>query len=312
MISFVVIGKNEGWKLTKCLQSIINVIRDVHIKKYEIIYVDSNSSDNSVERAKEFKIVKTFEIYGELNAAISRNVGAGKTKGNVLFFIDGDMEIKSQFLKNVYSEEQGLVHDFVSGNWINYYYNNSGELLKKEINREIKSDRYETVTGGLFLIKRKTWELAGGMNEKFTICEDIDLGLRLAKKGIFLFRKKDIAVIHHTIAYLDKVRMWNDFKNKHPLYARSFLYRKHFFNKHVYHRLIRNDYTLILLIIGLISFLFESKISLIFFIIYFMLIIYRSRFQPRNILYFSLRDISVLLGFFFFFPKEKKFKIKVD
>jgi len=36
-----------------------------------------------------------------------------------LFFIDGDMEIQSNFLEKVYNEEIGLKFDFVSGDFLN-------------------------------------------------------------------------------------------------------------------------------------------------------------------------------------------------
>jgi len=40
MISFIVIGKNEGWKLTKCFESIFNTVAYNQVMNYELIYVD--------------------------------------------------------------------------------------------------------------------------------------------------------------------------------------------------------------------------------------------------------------------------------
>lgn len=310
MISFIVVGRNEGWKLSKCIQSIIDSIEFNKLQTHEIVYVDSNSTDNSIERVKEFECVKIFKLTGEVNAAIARNIGTKHSKGDVLFFIDGDMEIIPEFLKIIYSEDKGLIENFVSGNWINYYYNNqSDELLRKEKFKIMDSDSIEKVTGGLFLINRGAWDLVDGMNNKFKKSQDVDLGLRLAQKGIFLLRKKEVAAIHHTVDYLDKERMWKDFFNWHHLYAKSFLYRNHIFNIHVYKRILTNDYTALLLFLSLLVIFIFNKLATIVFLFYFIVVLVRSKFSLKKMGYYFLRDLSVIVGLFIFFPKKPKFNL---
>jgi glycosyltransferase involved in cell wall biosynthesis len=307
MLSFIVIGYNEGWKLTKCIQSIVNTVEYNQIKKYEIIYVDSNSTDNSIERVKEFGIVHILKLSGDLNAAIARNIGAKEAKGKVYFFIDGDMEIIPDFLRIVYSDDGKLIDNFVSGQWINYYYNHLDELIQKDKYKSKKNDKIEKTTGGLFLINENVWKLIGGMNIKFKNAEDHDLGLRLASKGIYLLRKKEIAAIHHTVSYLDKKRMWQDLLNFSHLYSRSLLYRTHILNTHIYNKMIRNDYTLMILMICLISLFFSIEFTKFIFIFYFLVIIFRGKFRIRNLFYYFLRDVSSLVGFFIFYPKKLSF-----
>lgn len=310
MISFIVIGRNEGWKLTKSIQSILDTIEYNDLLSFEIIYVDSDSSDDSIERVKKFNDVIIFKLTGDLNAGIARNVGAQNSKGDVLFFIDGDMEIQPKFLSLVYSIKNGLIHDFVSGNWINYYYNFSDKLLRKDNYKEMEVDVYEKVTGGFFLINKMSWNLVGGIDEKFKISEDIDIGMRLAKKGIFLLRKKEIGVIHHTIDYFDKKRMWKDFWTMNHIYGRSYLYRNHMLNRHMYHRLLRMDYTLLLLIISILILLTLPNVGIVFISIYFISLIIRGKFSLGSITYLFLRDLTVLIGFFTFFPKKNNFSIE--
>ena len=114
MISFIIIGKNEGWRLQKCLQSISYVVEQDAIANYEIIYVDSQSTDNSIELAKQYG-AKAFLITGECNAAIARNIGAKEAIGDILFFIDGDMELFPGFLPNVFTHDGRLEYPFISG-----------------------------------------------------------------------------------------------------------------------------------------------------------------------------------------------------
>jgi glycosyltransferase involved in cell wall biosynthesis len=305
MISFIVIGRNEGWKLTKCLESVFQTIKRNSFVKYEVIYVDSKSSDDSLKRAQKFLELRIFQLTGDTNAAIGRNVGAKEAQGDILYFIDADMELIPEFLPLVYSDENGLIQDFVSGNWVNYFYNQKGDFISKENYQNTKQDSIESVTGGLFLIKRKIWEKPGGMNPVFKKSQDIDLGLRLAKNGTFLHRKKEIAAKHNTIAYLDKNRMWRDLFSFNHLYGRSLLYRRHLFNKHMYYRLIRNDYTLLLLLIGAILFVAFTYYNLIF-LLYLLAVLFRGKIKLTRFLYLIIRDLSVLLGFFFFWPKKEK------
>ena len=86
MISFIIIGRNEGWKLTKCLQSVFDTISFNNIDKYEVIYGDSKSEDDSIDRVKRFSNVSIISLTGEINAAIARNVGVNHSKGSVLFY----------------------------------------------------------------------------------------------------------------------------------------------------------------------------------------------------------------------------------
>lgn len=314
MISFIVIGRNEGWKLTLCFKSIFYLINHLGLTNYEVLYVDSQSDDDSIKRARIFQQIKIYRITGDYNAAIARNIGANESHGNVLFFIDGDMEIMPGFLPLVYDEKKGLIHDFVSGNWENLYYDKNDKLLYSEKQYKIDHDIVENTTGGIFLIKRDVWKQVGGMRTVFKRSQDIDFGLRLAKRGVRLFRKKEIAAKHHTINYLSKHRIWKDFFSWNHLYGRSLIYRKNILNKNMYPRLFRNDYSLILLItcviaipVGMPYFFFDC-------VLYVLLLLLKAAWKSRGnifnaadlFVFFLVRDIAVLMGFFVFYPQEKK------
>ena len=90
MISFTVIGRNEEKNLRRCFNSIYNTILYNQIKDQKVIYVDSKSTDRSIDIAKEFRSITIYCITGYCNAAIDRNIGAKESKGNIFFFIDGD------------------------------------------------------------------------------------------------------------------------------------------------------------------------------------------------------------------------------
>lgn len=318
MISFIVIGKNEAKNISRCFKSIRKTIEYNKLTKYEVIYVDSNSTDNSIEIAKSFKGIDIFKITGVCNAAIGRNIGAKESKGNVLFFIDGDMEIMPEFLPLVYSENNGLKYNFVSGQFIDVKYTHKGEFIEKvPYYRDLNCDKYFSTTGGIFLITRELWNLVDGMKNKYKRSQEVEFALRLSKKGFLLLRKKETIAKHYTVDYMDSKRMWKMLFGGYHFYARGLLYREHIFNKYIYKIIIRNDSTFVMLI-------FFTTLSIIFncpmlYYLYLFSIISRVLLQREKnllnviikILYHIIMDLNTIFSFFFFYPREiKKYEIK--
>lgn len=312
MISFIVIGKNEGPKLTNCLNSIKKAIELNEIISYEIIYVDSNSTDDSLIRARLFSDVNCYKIHGACNAAIGRNIGAKVSKGDVLFFIDGDMEILHNFLPLVYDPYNGLKYNFVSGNAINYNYNYNGTIVSKTKTKFTdKCDKFEITTGGIFLITRTLWMNAGGMKSKFTYNEDLDLGIRLALTQNKLLRKKEIIAIHHTVPYKNTQRMWKMLFSKAEFF-RAVLLRDNFFNINMWKYFLRGNYTLVLLLLLLIL---SVKFHVFLIILcYFPLLSLRTILQKdftisliiSRVFYMSIYEPCLVFSFFLFWPKSHK------
>lgn len=312
MISFIVIGRNEGWKLSTCLQSIQIAIRVNQFPDREILYVDSSSTDDSVELAKGIEGVRVFLITGEFNAAVARNIGAKESKGDVLFFIDGDMEIRADFIPLVYSDSTGLSYPFVSGNWINHHYDDfrSRDSVSTHEKVNMSRDEFQVTTGGLFMIRRDVWFEAGGMNTRYRRSQDWELGLRLADLGVKLLRKKEILADHHTISpRLDNRRTWHLTLSGAKFY-RAVMLRDHLLNRHQWSHFLKTNYTFIIFLLGLIiTFLTGSGLGLL---LYPIAILARSvrRKQLRasqlltNLATFMLYEIGFLFALLFFWPKE--------
>ena len=92
-VTFVVIGKNEALNLPKCFGSILKVTDN-------IIFVDSDSDDNSVSIAKEYNIKKVLRVktnYG--TPALSRSIGAKEVETEFIQFLDGDMELENDWVQ---------------------------------------------------------------------------------------------------------------------------------------------------------------------------------------------------------------------
>ncbi len=317
MISFILIGRNEGWRLELCLKSTVKAIEETNLNA-EIIYVDSQSTDDSARMASGIKGVKAFLITGTYNAAIARNIGVKEAQGENLIFLDGDMEINPEFLQLILDENEKLKYDFVSGNFMNYYYDYDGNFLNKDYYRKIyvEKDTKQYTTGGLFAIKRKHWEAVGGMKNKYKKAQDLDLGFRLARKGIYLLRKKELMANHHTVDYKNEKRLWRSFLDGSFVYPRSVLYRDHIFNKYVLKRMLSSDPTWLLLIAMIaVAAIFKCIIPLFVYLVLSTLAVVFSMRKTgikglfNRLLSHILRDVYNIFSFLFFYPSNN---IKVE
>jgi len=328
MLSFIVIGKNEGWKLTKCFESIFKAVEYNDLKDYEIIYIDSKSTDDSIERAKKFVGIKIYQITGKCNAAISRNIGAKESKGDVLFFIDGDMEIMAGFLEKVIGVDGNLKYECVSGHLDDLFYDTDGNCLKKcsRTYKGILPRRKKVVitNGGIFLIKKPSWEIVNGMKTKYVRNEDIDLILRLCKAGIKTIRIPAIIALHYTVDYRNDKRMWKMLFSGSASYP-ALIARENFFNLQMLYKILRSEYTSLILFFCILSALINIKYCFIVLIPYLSMLFLRvlmNTFQANTnnkwklfyyierLVYQVATDFIFSLAFLFFHPSEKELRYK--
>lgn len=323
MISFIIIGRNEGWKLNKCFESIFETIEYNQLENPEVIYVDSKSTDNSIEVAKAFKKVKVFLIKGVCNAAVARNIGAQEAKGDILFFIDGDMEINKEFLTFVLENNQ-LKYDCVTGHLDDYLYDYNDNFLGKKnrtyTNKIPSKEQVLKTNGGIFLIKKNIWQSLSGLRTKYKINEDNDLTLRLIKRKIRTVRIPVLITKHHTVDYKNDKRMWQDLLKFHSLYP-GLLFRDHLLNPIAWEKTLRANYTAFLLVPFYLSLIIGNSNLQSFVIPSFILILLirvAKQANDSNVLknkgiYFSERIVLQLIndnlfwgGFIFFYPNSKK------
>jgi glycosyltransferase involved in cell wall biosynthesis len=298
-ISFIIIGRNEEKNLKRCIDSIYLSITISNIRNYEIIYVDGDSTDKSIEVASQFPQVKIFRVTGGRNAAVGRNIGAKESAGDVLCFVDGDMELQPAFVAGVWdAEKQDLIGDFLAGKWM--------DIIDGKPKARISSIVFP---GGTFFIRRKIWESVNGMRTKFRTGEESDFGLRLLKKGYHFHRKKEVMVNHYTVPYEHETRIWKRIWDRSLFFSRAVLYRHHLFHKKMYRLMWVNDKTFLLLIATIVATIIYPVAGLILFAIYLTAVLLRIRkntiYMPviKMVWYYCLLDTLNLVYFFTFYPQ---------
>ncbi len=95
-ISIVIIGRNEGQRLVRCLTSISEVAYP-H-ERIEMIYVDTDSTDDSCAQAERLG-AKVLPINPERpTAALARNAGLEVARYEYIQFLDGDTILDHDWL----------------------------------------------------------------------------------------------------------------------------------------------------------------------------------------------------------------------
>ena len=315
MISFIVIGRNEGWKLKACLDALQNVVKEDNIVDYEIIYVDSRSSDDSVELAKSYPNTKVFSITGECNAGVGRNIGAKESKGNVLFFLDGDMELQIGVVPNLLDHQGRLKYPFYSGLHLNKVFDTRG-ILKEEYLQEHPhgvKEYFQIATGGLMAIERCWWEKMSGIDTRFRCNEDYDFGLRMTENKIKPCRQCKLWVVHNTYPHETRSNYISSAKYM------SLLYRKHWRNvEFILNKLIPTQYTALLLFLELVTliivFCFHFSFLWLLLIAIYLLVLWRKARKQNEIAICKMmwlvfkRDIVFLISILTFWPRPIELK----
>ena len=316
MVSFIIIGRNEGWKLTQCIKSIDETIKYNKLKSSELIYVDSNSKDNSIERAKKFKEVRIFKLIEMYNPAIARNIGALNSTGDILIFLDADMTIHPNFLKSIIVKNQ-LVHPLIGGVVIDVGIDSDRNIINETPYHYKSKPFYKLITGGAFVINRKEWLLVDGMDNRFIRGEDPELGIRIADQKIFLKSYPNTFVYHYDDKIKSNIPLSLKNLNKSILFSNMLIYRKNIFSIFAWKRFYSHEKSLIALIISLFCvFIFNSILFILFYLVLLVLRSVRNSSKSRiyeQFIYYLIRDVIVLVGFFTFFPnKINTSKIKFE
>ncbi len=302
MISFIIIGKNEEKNIARCIDSVYNAWNYCKSRNrffdFEIVYVDSDSTDKTVEIANSYKEVRSFKIIGPSNAANGRNIGALEAKGKWLFFLDGDMQLNAEFLYKYWDESNPAQEPFMFGEWIDVIDGVEGLRPMSPI-----------YPGGCFLILKSLWDKYQ-MDNRLTTGEEADMALRMLVDKHEFERKAFPMIKHFTVSYVHPSRIWKRIFNKSIFYSKSVTYRKHIFNKYMYPLLWRNDKTILLLIFSVITLIFSPAIGLAGFVAYLVLTFYRSIKNKKYISVFSMMlqyiviDIFSIVYFLILHPKR--------
>ncbi len=206
--SIIVPVFNRVFEVNELLQSIEKL--DFPRENFEVIISDDGSTDNLNEIVDSFKKKKSFKlihlIQQNKGPGAARNLGVSKASGDFFIFVDSDVIIPSDWLKNISAALKKENADAFGGPDT---YSSDFDPFLKAVNYSMTSF---LTTGGLrgkkgkklakfyprsfnMGLSRKTWEKTGGFGS-LRHGQDIEFSNRIIKSGAKIIFINNAPVYH--------------------------------------------------------------------------------------------------------------------
>ncbi len=210
MISIIILNYNGKSFLKECLDSVLAQ----SFKDFEIIFVDNNSTDNSVEFILDNysdERIKIFRAEKNLGFAGGNNLGLKNASGKFIVLLNNDTVVDKDWLKNLYElinsdENIGIAQSLVITEGIpERYYKKNGtiNLLGHNIMEvfNIGADGTGEIfqaTGCSLIFRKSLVDAIGGLflDEYFAYAEDTYLCLKVKFFGQKIMHTSK-SVVHH-------------------------------------------------------------------------------------------------------------------
>ncbi len=194
-ITIVIISKNEAKNIHRTLYAAFNINTKY---KYEVLLIDSNSEDETLHIACAFNTLKCYKLDKSWpqTAAMGRYTGALKASGEYIVFIDGDMEINSNWVDtgvNFLKEHPDI--SVVFGEMKEIRKDQANNILEILADRKISKGRF----GGSFIISRTDLMAVNNFDYKLKVHEEVDLYYRLKEMGKKYCKIPAEMCTHHTL-----------------------------------------------------------------------------------------------------------------
>lgn len=202
LVSVVVIGRNEGRRLTNCLNS----IKLSRYKNLEIIYVDSASTDGSIAEAGAHG-VEVIEVKPvRPSAALGRNAGWRAAHGDYVLFLDGDTVLHPQFIQRAIQEFESDDVAVVWGHRREVRPEQS--LFVRVLDLDwVYPPGITAFCGGDALMRRDVLERTGGFDDTLIAGEEPELCRRIRQLG-FVIQHIDAPMTGHDLAIRNFKAYW--------------------------------------------------------------------------------------------------------
>jgi hypothetical protein len=204
LVSAVVIGRNEGERLRRCLESVAGMKRPEF--DLETIYVDSGSVDGSIALADSMG-VRVIALQPERpSAALGRNAGWRASKGDIVLFLDGDTILHPDFVARSLPEFESPTVAAVWGHRREIHPEQS--LYNRVLDLDwIYLPGLTPFCGGDALFRRSVLVETGGFDETLIAGEEPELCRRILALG-FTILHVDHAMTGHDLAIYQWRQYW--------------------------------------------------------------------------------------------------------
>ncbi|CUH64772.1 mycofactocin system glycosyltransferase [Thalassovita gelatinovora] len=204
-VAAVAIGRNEGDRLIRCLTTLKDQLD-------RIVYVDSGSSDGSVQAARDLGIeVVELDTTVPFTAARARNAGFEVLKPGGLpdfvQFVDGDCGVEPGWIESALTEFKDRPDLGVVTGWRSEIYPSSSiynALADFEWHRPAGEIR---ACGGDMMVRSNMFDALDGFNPTVIAAEDDEFCTRVRKAG-FRLTRLPLSMTRHDAAMTRFSQWW--------------------------------------------------------------------------------------------------------
>lgn len=202
--------------MTKCLESVFSLKTSI---EFEVVLVDDGSSDNTLQIAQTYPLIKLIIADRNGGAAYARNLGARQSRGEVLFFVDSDVVLEANALD--IALETRLRHGAVCVVGLFSPFNPFNDFFS-QYKALYCHWKYQNIVGtsalntAVTLLDRSAFESVGGFDASMLAAEDNEMGVRLYKAGYKIHVERTLEVLHIK-QFSFKSLLKNDFKKSYSL-----------------------------------------------------------------------------------------------
>ena len=194
-VSVVVIGRNEGERLRRCLLS----VHAAHWQglAYEVIYVDSQSGDNSLDLARDAGAKCLVVTDASPCAAKARNLGWRRAHGEFILFLDGDTELAPDFVGTAFA---ALADPALCAAWGHRRESDPGQsVYTRVLDLDWLYPAGRTLYfGGDVLVRREALAQVDGFDPTLKAGEEPELCARLRARG-WQIEHLDVPMTRHDL-----------------------------------------------------------------------------------------------------------------
>lgn len=173
------------------LPLLLEALKNQTFKDFEVIIVDGNSADRTLELAKQYYDELNLKLIIEKNRGVglARNIGARASAGENILFLDADVVPESDFLESCIEEFDRKKADLAT--------TRVKLISEKEIDKVLQlltnisiiglQNIVPMAPGFCILCKRKVFEAINGFDETVKMGEDVNFVQRAVNRD-FRFR----------------------------------------------------------------------------------------------------------------------------
>lgn len=192
VLTVVLIGRNEEQFIGGAIESVLAAKK--RIPTLEVIFVDSASTDRSIEVAQQYPI-RILQLKPEWPRCVAagRYIGYRHSHGKYVFFQDGDSNVEADWLvKAVDFMEANPAYGAIAGVLDEEYIDAAGNyhgsvpnVFGQDLTQDVCDVKH---LGGIAFYRRQAMNIAGPVNPHLPTAEDHELCMRIRNAGYKLAR----------------------------------------------------------------------------------------------------------------------------